>query len=237
MWRLGGMPVVWSEALDLLDQIQCVLGFIFFFLLLRWLEKGGVRKMASVSFNKVGFSSHMWMCCCWFVLKLIPAGRGGEGSRRFGDPSSASSRWSVPGPQLEESSQDQGSVVRCRAHQRWLPWRSNGACSCRVNPAVVALSPYLQAEGRPILFLPAKMPKGRQFGFWLGAMVVRHGDLVAPSGSVPGDGEVHPEWKLRTRSRFSILARGPFCKVQGLMCNFQFSVCLAIMCVLVIVYE
>lgn len=87
------MPVVWSKTLDLFDRIQCLLGFVFVSLLLQWSEWGLERKTATVSFNKVELSCHLWMFCRCFVLEPLPAGRGGEGRGRLGDPSRASSRW------------------------------------------------------------------------------------------------------------------------------------------------
>jgi hypothetical protein len=134
-------------------------------------------------------------------------------------------------------SEEPGLAHRGRAHLRWSKRRSLGACACSRWPAVAALLPHLQAEWRPNLYLPAKTPKGRQYGFRPVAMVAGHGSFVPPSGIVPGGGEVQPVRKLRTRSRFFTLLRGPFCKVQGLVCNFLSFVCLDVICALVSILE
>jgi hypothetical protein len=77
------------------------------------------------------------------------------------------------------------------------------------------------AEGQPHLFLPAKEPEGRQYCFRSVAMAGGYGSFDVPSGSVPGDGEVKPGRKWRTRSRSGFYVRGPICKVKGLACNFR----------------
>ena len=85
------MPVVWSGALDPLDQIQRVLGFVLVSLLLQWMERRATRA-AAVSFNKVAFPGHLGMRCI-VVFKPLPAGREGEGRRQLSGFCSASSRW------------------------------------------------------------------------------------------------------------------------------------------------
>lgn len=51
-----------------------------------------------------------------------------------------------------------------------------------------------------------------------------HGDGGEPSGCVPGVVVVHSGQHLRIRLRFFISVWGPLCKLQGLLCNFFFSV-------------
>ncbi|PNT61421.1 hypothetical protein BRADI_5g15057v3 [Brachypodium distachyon] len=98
-------------------------------------------------------------------------------------------------------------MCRGRAQSRCSRW-SYGACKW---------PPYLQAEGRPSSFLLVKWPYGRQFNVRLVAIVSNYGSLVAPSGFVPGDGEVDPERMLRIRLHFFFLVLGPFCNFQGLV--------------------
>jgi hypothetical protein len=120
---------------------------------------------------------------------------------------------------------------RGRAHQWRSAWRCLGACVCSRRSAVAALLPLLLAERRPFNYLPVRTPKGRHCSFGSVAMVVDHGSFVVkPSGLVPGDGEEYSDEKLRTRSRFFTSVWGPFCKVQGLACNFKSSVCPDVMC-------
>jgi hypothetical protein len=47
------------------------------------MEKGAERK-ATISFYKVVFFSHLWICC-YFVLKPLLAGLRGEERRRLDD--------------------------------------------------------------------------------------------------------------------------------------------------------
>jgi hypothetical protein len=128
-------------------------------------------------------------------------------------------------------------VYRGRADLRRSLWRSNGSCSGEVIPAAVVWLPLLLAEGQPNLYLPAMTPKGRQCSVWLVAMVFDRSGLVDPSGFIPSADEEHLVWMLRTRSRFFILPRGPFCIMQGLVCNFMFSVCMLVKFLLLTKYQ
>jgi hypothetical protein len=113
---------------------------------------------------------------------------------------------------------------RGRANPRWSSSCSSaGACLLGGRWLAIAdMSPHLLAEGQLPLFLQAKLPLGRQFNIRSMAMACFHGSLVAPSGAVPGDGEVVLDRRLRTRSLFRFSVWGPSCKVQGLVCIFQF---------------
>lgn len=97
---------------------------------------------------------------------------------------------------------------RVRAHL-WWSLRSFGAGACfrGRRPAISGVPPHLLAEGRPPLFLPAIEPAGRQFCSWLMATAQLRGSLVAPSGVVPGDGEVVLDQRQWTRSLFSFQSR------------------------------
>lgn len=86
---------------------------------------------------------------------------------------------------------------------------------------------------RLLTFLPAVMPKGRQFGLGLASVSslsgIRgrwsDGETPIPSGDVPGDGVLGPRSKPRRRRttlRFPARARGLFCEVPELSCNFLF---------------
>lgn len=112
---------------------------------------------------------------------------------------------------------------RVRAKSRWSSRCWRWRLPCGRWPAVNDMPPPLLAEGRHPYFLPAGVPSGRQICSRLKAMVLYHGSLVAPNGEVPGDGEVKLDRRRRTRSLFPFPVWGPSCKVQGLVCNFQFS--------------
>jgi hypothetical protein len=123
------------------------------------------------------------------------------------------------------------TAVGDEAHHRQGIRRSDGArCGGRWPTSSVKLS-ILMAEGRPIFFLPAMSPDGRQSGFSLESVAWSHGDLAAPSGAVPGDGEVHPDRKLLgTQLHSSFTFKGPFCINHGLGCNLGFCLGLAVRC-------
>jgi hypothetical protein len=116
-----------------------------------------------------------------------------------------------------------------------------------VSSCGAAAPSILLAEGRHIgvlapllgcrlqfLFLPAKVPKGRQFDFsstsavslLCGSWWCCCGDLNAPSGFVPGGGEIGSMLMLfvRTRTTLQLISFGwgPFCNVQGPSYNFFF---------------
>lgn len=121
------------------------------------------------------------------------------------------------------------AAIGDRAHHRQGNWRSDGARYGGRWPASSVELSILTAEGRPIFFLPAMLPDGRQSGFSLEFMAWCHGDLADPSGDVPSDGEVHPVWKLPgTQLHSSFIFRGPPCINQGLACNFSFRLGLAV---------
>lgn len=57
------------------------------------------------------------------------------------------------------------------------------------------------------------------------------GEFTAPSGVVPGDGEVGSWWKLLgTGLLFPLVFWGPFCKMAGLSCIFFFLLGPAVSC-------
>jgi hypothetical protein len=218
MWSsFVGCLCLSTGARELASSFRRFLVLILFVTLLQWLEiKTRCESVAGIPNNLLAMSLICRGTSCFAfaveATKVVDLQRGESGGLGLSD--------------------------RGRAHQRWSTRWSYGACTRRRQPAVAALLLHLQAEGRPTLFLLAKMPKGRQFNNVRSvAMVACYGSLVAPSGTVPGDGEVDPERKLRTRSRFFILVQGPFCKVQGLACNFQSLVCLAVKCAMFTVYE
>jgi len=81
----------------------------------------------------------------------------------------------------------------------------------------------LLVERRPFLFLPAGVPKGRQRLFGVSSMEC-HGDIVAPSGFVPGGGDVLLAWEWSwTQLQFPSSCWGPLCIRQGPSCNFLVS--------------
>jgi hypothetical protein len=95
---------------------------------------------------------------------------------------------------------------------------------------VLALSLGCQLHS---LFLPAMEPDGRQVHFSLAsASPLIHsiwcwcGELSAPSGNVPGGGEIGSKLRRFLRKRTTLQLRsldwGPFCNVQGPCCNFLF---------------
>ncbi|KAI4966939.1 hypothetical protein ZWY2020_035582 [Hordeum vulgare] len=80
---------------------------------------------------------------------------------------------------------------------------------------------YYIAEGRPCLFLPMKVPKGRQNCLWVVSTTFYGGSFDGPTGLVPTTGKISAiEEQFRTRFLFSICVWGPLCKFQGLVCNF-----------------
>lgn len=102
--------------------------------------------------------------------------------------------------------------------------------SCREDggrwPTCSSSSTTFRVEGRPYF------PPGRRAVWEAGSVSARWPWLAAQpwrphrtKWCVPGAGEEQAEWNLlRTRSRFSISVRGPFCKSQGLGGSFLFSV-------------
>lgn len=133
---------------------------------------------------------------------------------------------------------DEGGVIH-----RWSSWRSYGA---RRLPASTTSPSTLLAEGRPLLFLPALMPKGRQCSSdpvsmvsFSGACRCRsssYGGPAIPSGVVPGDGEIATVKELVwTRSRFLFSVGGPLCKSQGLSCIFYFLLGPDVKCALMLI--
>ncbi|CAM0913627.1 unnamed protein product [Alopecurus aequalis] len=110
------------------------------------------------------------------------------------------------------------------AHPRWWLLRGYGTCCCGRLPAVSNLPSNLLAEWRPFLFLPAKMPDGRQCIFSMESMARCHGGSAVPSGAVPGDDEARfMRRMIGTRSRFPFTCWGPLCKSQGPVCYFLFG--------------
>lgn len=109
------------------------------------------------------------------------------------------------------------------AHPRWILRRGYGAhCGERQPAGAVDLSDFL-AEGRPLFFLPAMMPDGRQPVFCSSSTAWCCGDSAAPSGAVPGSGEVAlVREQSGTQSHFSLAFRGPLCIRQGPVCNCSF---------------
>ncbi|KAI4999451.1 hypothetical protein ZWY2020_004040 [Hordeum vulgare] len=113
---------------------------------------------------------------------------------------------------------------------QWSSWRSYDACPLSAS----STSPStLLAEGQPLLFLPALMPKGRHWTSDPVSMVpfsrvchcrnMNYEGLVIPSGVLPVDGDIATVKELVwTRSRFLFSVGGPFLKVQGLSCIFCF---------------
>lgn len=111
----------------------------------------------------------------------------------------------------------------CGVLHRWISRRSYSAhAGGRQSASTASLSIFL-AERRTFLFLPAMVPKGRQYNFAPVPMpsfsAVRHwlkwsyGGPIVPSGVVPGDSEIAIEKKLVwTRSHFMFFVWGPLCK-------------------------
>lgn len=102
---------------------------------------------------------------------------------------------------------------------------SYAARICGRWAVLVASSWFLLTEWRSLLFLPAWKPKGRQHNFWMEFTACgcrRGGDLVAPSGYVPGC-EVQSSRRLFwTRLHFFLPVGGPLCNCQGPVCILQF---------------
>lgn len=127
---------------------------------------------------------------------------------------------------------------RIRAHPRWILRIGYGAHCGDWPPAGTIDPPAFLAEGRPIIFLPAKMPDGRQPAFYSSSSAWCCGGYSAPSGSVPGGGVVVLERRqLGTRSRFFLALRGPFCLSQGLACSSYFLRVLAVRCCVLQVFK
>lgn len=74
------------------------------------------------------------------------------------------------------------AAIGDRAHHRQGNWRSDGARYGGRWPASSVELSILTAEGRPIFFLPAMLPDGRQSGFslesWHGAMEISPTQVV-----------------------------------------------------------
>lgn len=136
--------------------------------------------------------------------------------------------------EMEEKQREGGilfAAVGDGAHHRQGIWRSDGARYGGRWPASAIELSILMAEGRPIFFLLAMSPDGRQSGFSLESMAWSHGDLAVPSGAVPGDGEVYPDRKLSgIQLHSSFTFRGPLCINHGLGCNLDFWLGLAVIC-------
>lgn len=131
------------------------------------------------------------------------------------------------------------AVVVC-AHHQGLWRRSYGAFDgCRL-PASSASPLIFMAEGRPILFLPAFVSKGRQY-ISCSALTTSISRLLAgwqwsgqghgePSGVVPGVVVIAAVQDLWTRLRSFSSVQGPLQKRQGLVCNMCFSLCPDVNC-------
>jgi len=110
------------------------------------------------------------------------------------------------------------SADRVRAHQqRCLRW-SGGFTWL---PIFIFPLPFM-VEGRPLLFLPACVPNGRQFRLLHGGhggQVMQPWRLRRPKWFVPGDGDVGSVRKLhKDPIAFLFSVWGPPCKSQGLSC-------------------
>lgn len=77
-----------------------------------------------------------------------------------------------------------------RAHSCWRSKGSYGVRDSGQKPVFFTTSSTLQAEGRPTLFLPAKLLDGRQCCFVAVSMAYSCRDLGGPSGFFPGAGEI-----------------------------------------------
>nr|QPG43052.1 salt-induced protein 3 [Leymus chinensis] len=121
--------------------------------------------------------------------------------------------------------------------ERWRLLKLHPSHGCDVSgrgPASSISPVTVLVEGRPLSFLPASVPKGRQFQPQLGGRSLQVLQLWRPrrtKWSVPGAGAIQSEeMLLGTRSRFLVLVRGPFCISQGLCCSFQFLLGFLVKC-------
>lgn len=90
---------------------------------------------------------------------------------------------------------------------------------------------FLLVEWRPMLFLPAREPDGRQCFFLTRSMVTFHGGFVVPSGVVPGGGDAAlVQEKSWTRLLFPLVCWGPLCKSQGPYYSFLCPLDLYVRC-------
>lgn len=100
------------------------------------------------------------------------------------------------------------SVDRAVDHPLWSCWWGYDARRSGRRPASVDTPRPLLTEGRSLFFLPAGVPQGRQLSFRLACRRCCGGDLVAPSGHVPGGDKVRTDRNLsRTRARYSLMSR------------------------------
>ena len=112
---------------------------------------------------------------------------------------------------------------------RWAVSSGDYAAHGSGRLAVFPSPLLLLVEGRPS-FLLADEPIGRQFFFLMASVVLCHGSFVVPSGVVPGGDEVLVGERIWTRLRSPSGSWGPFCKRQGLVCNFLFPLELFVRC-------
>jgi hypothetical protein len=111
---------------------------------------------------------------------------------------------------------------------RWAVFSEDYAAPCGGRLAVSWPWLHLLVEGRPILFLLVFVPHGRQWRFIATSKI--YGSLVVPSDFVPGGGEVCVMELLWTRLLSPSGVGGSFCKRQGPLCNFLFSLDLVVRC-------
>jgi hypothetical protein len=126
---------------------------------------------------------------------------------------------------------------RAEANRLWSGQRSDAACGCGTMAVFVAWSPELRrpllrlmgglrcitmplSDRMAVIFIPPGRSATREAAQPLdgvhGALERSGGDLVAPSGLVPGGGRVHSGWGLLgTRLLFFLLVGGPSCKKAG----------------------
>jgi hypothetical protein len=115
------------------------------------------------------------------------------------------------------------------AHHRWLLKKRHGACCGGRLPVFFDEPSNPLAERRSIFFLPAMAPDGRQYSYSTESMARCYGGVAAPSGAVPGDGDISSVRQLLgTQLQFLFASWGSPCKVQGpvckgLRCNFSFQ--------------
>lgn len=122
------------------------------------------------------------------------------------------------------------AVIGDGAHHRQNPRIGYGPCYGGRWLASIDDLLNLMAEWRPILFLLAMEPEGRQSSFELKSMAWSHGDFVAPSGVVPGGVGIDLARKLqRTQLLFFFALWGLLCLNQDLVCISCFYVGLFVM--------
>lgn len=205
--------------------------------MLRWSEFAEAGSVGAATLNKLVLVPDLLEVP---RLVLISVCHRGDGTR-------AEEVWSFNVWRLGCGSQIMGRAARLHHLQMRLTgglhycrW-SYAACRCG-RWAVLVASPWsLRTEGRSLQFLPTWKPNGRQLSFRTESTICacrRGGDLVVPSGIIPGGGEIQSSRRLsRTRLLFYLLVGGPLCKCLGPICTFWFVLGPVVKCVVSLPYK